>query len=129
MAEAPFWLAVDALAKAHTIVIDRPRGTAHPRYPDLVYPLDYGYLKDTHSGDDGGIDVWIGSLPERSVSAVVMTVDQKKMEVEMKLLLGCTDQEHQLVVQMHQRGLQSALLVERSHPPACGEEKLKSTGV
>lgn len=111
--EKVFWQSLDTLIKEHTIIIDRPRGTAHPRYPDTLYPLDYGYLAGTHSGDDGGIDVWIGSLVERSISAVVITADLKKKEVEIKLLLGCNAEEQQIVLQMHQRGMQSALLIER----------------
>jgi hypothetical protein len=26
------------------IVIDRPCGAAHPRYPDMIYPCDYGHI-------------------------------------------------------------------------------------
>ncbi len=40
------------------IVIDRPKETAHPKYPNFIYRVDYGYLKDTSSMDDtGGLDV------------------------------------------------------------------------
>jgi inorganic pyrophosphatase len=104
---------LDTLVEQHAITIDRPRGTAHPRYPDLIYPLDYGYLEDTRSGDDGGIDVWIGSIPGRQVSAVILTVDLLKKDGEMKLLLGCNEEEKQILLRMHQRGSQSALLVSR----------------
>jgi inorganic pyrophosphatase len=108
-----FWQSLDTLVEQHAITIDRPRGTTHPRYPDLIYPLDYGYLEDTHAGDDDGIDVWIGSLPGRRVSAVILTVDLLKKDGEMKVLLGCNDEEKQVLLRMHQKGSQSALLVER----------------
>ena len=29
-----------------TIYIDRPIGTRHPKYKDIVYPINYGYIKD-----------------------------------------------------------------------------------
>lgn len=45
------------------IVVDRPRGSHHPDFPEFVYELDYGYLKGTTSADSEGIDVWIGSDP------------------------------------------------------------------
>ena len=48
-----FWNAIDSLVKESEIVIDRPKGTAHPKYPDLIYKVDYGYLKDTSSMDGG----------------------------------------------------------------------------
>ncbi len=33
-----FWLALDRLVAASEIIIDRPKGSAHPRYPDFIYP-------------------------------------------------------------------------------------------
>lgn len=56
-----FWKALDKLVVRSEIVIDRPKGTAHPKYPDFIYKVDYGYLKDTSSMDGAGIDVWVGS--------------------------------------------------------------------
>ena len=56
-----FWKALDELVNNSKIVIERPRGTAHPKYPDFIYRVDYGYLKDTSSMDGGGIDVLVGS--------------------------------------------------------------------
>ena len=56
-----FWSALDELVLNSEIVIDRPKGTAHPKYPKFIYRLDYGYLKNTSSMDGDGIDVWVGS--------------------------------------------------------------------
>ena len=60
-----FWELLDKLVENSEIVIDRPKGSAHPRYPEFVYKVDYGYLKDTNSMDKDGIDVWVGSDSER----------------------------------------------------------------
>lgn len=108
-----FWRALETLAQTSTIIIDRPKGSAHPRYPDFLYPLDYGYLAGTASGDGMGIDVWVGSLPEKRLTALVCTVDLHKRESEIKLLLGCTPQEMQDVLAIHNSGEQSAILLER----------------
>lgn len=113
MENGDFWQALDALVAGSTVVLDRPRGTAHPRYPDDVYPYDYGYLDGTRSGDGYGIDVWIGSLPERTVTAVVYTVDLLKRDAEIKLLVGCTLEEMEAIATRHRRGSQKALLVRR----------------
>ena len=40
-----FWNALDELVKNSEIIIDRPKGTAHPKFPDFIYKVDYGYLK------------------------------------------------------------------------------------
>ena len=56
-----FWKALDELVEYSAIVIDRPKGSVHPKWSDFVYKLDYGYLKGTSSMDGEGIDVWVGS--------------------------------------------------------------------
>lgn len=40
MKEDGYWRILDGLAATSTIVIDRPKGTSHPRYPDSIYPVD-----------------------------------------------------------------------------------------
>lgn len=44
--QADFWRALEKLVQESTIIIDRPKGSSHPQYGDLIYPLDYGYLND-----------------------------------------------------------------------------------
>lgn len=113
MDDLRFWLALDQLASTCPVAVDRPKGTLHPRYPDFIYPLDYGYLEGTMSGDGAGIDVWVGSLPGSTVTGVVCCVDTLKGDVEMKLLLGCTEEEMRLVLGIHNDGTQSAVLLVR----------------
>jgi inorganic pyrophosphatase len=88
-----FWRDLDALVERHRIVVDRPATSLHPTSPRAVYPLDYGYLDGTRSGDGEGVDVWIGSLAERRVVGVACAVDGLKGQVEVKLLLGCSPSE------------------------------------
>ena len=96
-----FWRALDALLAHSRIIIDRPRGSAHPRFPHMIYPLDYGYLENTASMDGGGIDLWIGSCTEKTVDAIICTVDLMKRDSEIKLLIGCTEEEKQTVLKLH----------------------------
>ena len=86
--EQAFWNEMADLVVSRPIVIDRPRGTAHPRYPDLIYPLDYGYIEGTSAADGDGIDVWIGSQAEHSLKGILCTYDTFKRDAEIKLLLG-----------------------------------------
>ena len=110
----PFWEALDELVKTHEIVIDRPAGSSHPRDPNDIYPLDYGYLRDTSSNDGDGIDTWIGTQGRRIANAIVITVDLWKHDSEIKILLGCTKEETEVILTRHSQGKQSALLVERT---------------
>ena len=95
-----FWRALDSLVDNSEIVIDRPKGTAHPKYPDFIYKVDYGYLKNTSSMDGAGIDVWIGS-GEKKIDAIMCIVDLMKRDSEIKILIGCTEEEKQIVYQTH----------------------------
>ena len=95
-----FWNAVDELVNSSEIVIDRPKGTSHPKYPDFVYRVDYGYLKDTSSMDGAGIDVWVGS-GEKKADAIMCIVDLIKKDSEIKILIGCTEEEKAIVYQTH----------------------------
>ena len=95
-----FWRAWDSLVDNSEIVIDRPKGTAHPKYPDFIYKVDYGYLKNTSSMDGAGIDVWIGS-GEKKIDAIMCIVDLMKRDSEIKILIGCTEEEKQIVYQTH----------------------------
>ena len=113
--DAEFWLALDALAAQSEIVIDRPKGSAHPRYPQMIYPLDYGYLADTGSMDGDGIDVWLGSDDARKIDAIVCTVDLVKRDSEIKLLIGCTEAEKQIVLAQHNDSeFMKGILIRRS---------------
>lgn len=95
-----FWRALDSLVDNSEIVIDRPKETAHPKYPDFIYKVDYGYLKNTSSMDGAGIDVWIGS-GEKRIDAIMCIVDLMKRDSEIKILIGCTEEEKQIVYQTH----------------------------
>jgi inorganic pyrophosphatase len=110
-----FWDYLDRLVAACSLVIDRPKGSAHPRLSEAIYPLDYGYLAGTTANDGAGVDVWRGSGDPKALDAVALTVDLFKQDVEIKLLLGCREDEKQVILDFMNYGLMRALLVRR-HP-------------
>lgn len=95
-----FWSALDELVLHSEIIIDRPKGTAHPKYPDFIYQVDYGYLKNTTSMDGAGIDVWVGT-GEKKIDAIMCIVDLMKKDSEIKILIGCTEEEKAVVYKTH----------------------------
>ena len=109
-----FWKMLDEFVREHEIIIDRPKGSSHPRYPEVVYRLDYGYLKGTNSMDGGGIDVWLGALAERRVEGIICTVDRLKSDSEIKLLVGCTEEEMAIADEFHNESeYMKGLLIRR----------------
>ena len=95
-----FWTALDTLVAESKIVIDRPRGSKHPKYPGFVYPVDYGYLENTRSMDGGGIDLWRGT-GNNAIDAIICTVDLLKKDSEIKILIGCDEEEKRLILSAH----------------------------
>lgn len=95
-----FWSALDALVGNYEIIIDRPKGTAHPKYPNFIYKVDYGYLKDTVSMDGAGIDVWVGTNGKK-IDAIMCIVDLMKRDSEIKILIGCTEEEKAIIYETH----------------------------
>ena len=110
---ADFWTRIDQLIAANGVVLDRPRGSRHPRYPDIVYPLDYGYLEATAGGDGNEIDVWRGSMQEGRLVGIVCTIDISKRDTEVKLLIGCTPDEVETVFRFHNNDYMSAIVIQR----------------
>ena len=112
-----FWQALDELVGHSEIMIDRPKGSAHPKFPNLVYQVDYGYLKNTTSMDGAGIDVWVGT-GEKKIDAIMCIVNLMKKDSEIKILIGCTEEEKSIIYEMHnQSQYMKGILIRR--PDAC----------
>lgn len=109
-----FWQSLDELVSTTEIHIDRPRGSRHPKLEDIVYSLDYGYLTGTGAIDGGGVDVWVGTEPDRELVGILATVDLFKRDAEIKLLLGCNDEEVALALETSNTGSQAAILIRRA---------------
>nr|WP_202898595.1 inorganic diphosphatase [[Eubacterium] cellulosolvens] len=39
--------------------IDRPIGSFHPRFPDMIYPVNYGYIEGVIAGDGEEQDAYV----------------------------------------------------------------------
>jgi inorganic pyrophosphatase len=82
------WEALALTIATNGITLDRPRFSGHPAYPDIVYPLDYGYVNDTVGLDGEELDIFVGTAPTGLVGACY-TTDRRKGDNEIKLLYDC----------------------------------------
>jgi inorganic pyrophosphatase len=118
--EIEFWMALDQLVAECEIVIDRPRHSAHAHDGEVIYPLDYGYLKGTSSADGGGIDLFMGTSASYevalNVTAMICTVDPGKRDSEIKLLIECSDTEIEQIHQFFGQALNLPHLVIKRTP-------------
>lgn len=92
---------MDLVIQSSSIIVDRPKHSAHPRYPELIYPFDYGYLENTTASDGGGIDVWLGSANTKKLTGILCTFDTLKRDAEIKLLLGCSAKDVETIIEFH----------------------------
>ena len=106
--DTAFWQEMNHLVITNSIIIDRPKGSLHPRYPEVIYPLDYGYLDNTAAGDRDGIDVWIGSIEitegsesDELLTGILCTFDTLKRDAEIELLIGCTKDDVEVIRSFH----------------------------
>ena len=49
----------DWICRDVDLELDHPTGGAHPDYPDLVYPINYGFVPDTLTDDGKPIDAYL----------------------------------------------------------------------
>lgn len=111
--EMSLWEHLDALAAGTAITVDRPRGSAHPRFGQFVYPLDYGYFTGTDGGDGSGIDVWVGADRAVGVTAVICTFDPVRRNSEVKVALGCDEADLVRLEEFYRCQPQAAHIVRR----------------
>ena len=65
--------------------------------------------------DGGGIDLWLGSLVDKKLNAIICTVDLMKKDSEIKLLIGCSDEEMKLIYEFHNRSeYMKGILIRRN---------------
>jgi inorganic pyrophosphatase len=80
---------IEYLGKKIKVKMDRPLGSKHPEY-DLIYPINYGYIEGTISGDGEEIDAYVlGEFePLDEYEGVVIAVIKRSNDNEDKLVVA-----------------------------------------
>ena len=108
-----FWKYIDELIKTSKIIIDRPKGSTHPKYNDFIYPVDYGFLEGTTSMDNSGIDIWVGTAKEKGADSILCIIDTLKRDSEIKILYSCTLDEKRIIYKEINDKYMAAVMFER----------------
>ena len=109
---AYFWQKVDTLYNFGDLKITRKKGTAHDRYPALIYPFDYGVIR-TLDSDEVSMEVFRGNKGKR-IDALVVCVDILMKRFEVKALLGLDEEEQEEVLRfLNETDFQKTLIVRR----------------
>ncbi len=71
-------------------VVDRPAGSRHPRYADIIYPINYGYVEGIIAGDGAEQDVYVlgTKKPLETFEGQVIAVYHRFHDVEDKWIVS-----------------------------------------
>ncbi len=74
--------------------VDRPLGSAHPRHPEMIYPVNYGYVDGVWAGDGAEQDVYVFGTdqPLETFTGKVIGVYHRLNDVEDKWIVGLSDE-------------------------------------
>lgn len=77
------------LGKAVQVKMDRPMGSKHPKF-EMIYPINYGFLPYTLSGDGDEIDAYVlgPQKPLELFSGKVIAIVKRKDDDEEKLVVA-----------------------------------------
>lgn len=81
-------LVKDYLGKVVDIKIDRVLGSAHPNYPDMIYPVNYGFIPEVLGGDGEELDVYLLGVnqPVAEYRGEVIGIVHRHDDMEDKLI-------------------------------------------
>ena len=98
-------------------IIDRPAGSCHPRFPDLIYPVNYGYAEGVFAGDGEEQDVYVlgTSEPLRAFEGRVIAVYHRFNDIEDKWIVSLdgtdyTDEEILAAIRFQERFFEGELV-------------------
>jgi inorganic pyrophosphatase len=114
-----FWDYLQKVVASNEIVIDRPQGSTHHRYPQGSYPVDYGYLRGTTAMDGGG-DIWVGTLDYQEVVGILGCVDLSKKDTELKIIYDCNEDEIQSILDFVNVGQMRAIYIKKESKNGMG---------
>lgn len=88
---------IDYLDKALEIKIDRPLGSKHPKH-GFIYPLNYGYIPNTVSGDGEELDAYVVGVfePITEYTGNVIGIIHRINDDDDKLIVAPSGKEYSL---------------------------------
>ena len=75
------------------VKIDRPLGSCHPKHPDIVYPVNYGYIPGVMAPDGEEQDAYIVGVtePVQEFFGKVIAIIHRFDDVEEKWVVAPID--------------------------------------
>ena len=107
---------LDYLNKTITIQIDRPMGSKHPKH-GFIYPVNYGYVPNTISGDGEELDCYVLGIyePLTTFTGKCIAIIHRTNDNDDKLIIVpentmFTDDEIRVLTAFQERFFESEIL-------------------
>ncbi|MBR1890790.1 MAG: inorganic diphosphatase [Clostridia bacterium] len=104
------------LGKIVTVTMDRPLGSKHPKH-GFIYPVNYGYIPNTVSGDGEELDAYVLGEHEplktftgRVIAIIHRTNDDDDKLVVMKDGRNYTDEQIRALTEFQEQWFESVIL-------------------
>ena len=77
------------------IYIDRPIGSKHPKYDEIIYPINYGYIREIIAEDNEFQDAYLLGVnePVQSYEGIVYAIVERENDLEDKLIIVANNNE------------------------------------
>ena len=107
------------IGKIVTVTVDRPLGSAHPDYPEMIYPVNYGYIAGIMAPDGEEQDAYIlgVSQPVGQFTGRIIAIVRRADDVEEKWVVcppdqNFTKQEIAELIRFQEQYFQSEIIME-----------------
>ena len=79
----------DVIGKKVCVIVDRPLGSMHPKYNNLIYPVNYGYINGIIAGDGEFQDAYVlgENKPIKAFDGVVIAIIHRLNDLEDKWIV------------------------------------------
>lgn len=119
----------DYLGKKVKIVMDRPMGSKHPKW-NFIYPINYGYVPNTISGDGEELDAYIVGIfePVEEYEGKCIAAIHRLDDDDDKLVIApeekiYTKQQIEALVEFQERFFEHEIIEEINNIKDKGEER------
>ena len=78
------------IGKTVTVTIDRPLGSRHPKYADMIYPVNYGFVEGIIAPDGEEQDAYVLGIdyPIEKFTGKVIAIVHRTNDVEDKWVVA-----------------------------------------
>ncbi len=78
------------IGKTVKVIVDRPLGSYHPKYKNILYPINYGYVEGIIAPDGEEQDAYIigVDIPVKEFTGIVIAIIHRYDDIEEKWVVA-----------------------------------------